>query len=185
VRATVAGGGRVRRIGYLTASTRADFPLLHDALRQGLRDLGQVDGQSIERVVRSADGRVDRYPPLVAELVELNVDVIVTANTPAAIAAKTGAPGTPIVFAGVGDPVGSDLVKSLSRPGGNVTGIALLTPELTPKRLALLKEAAPGIARVAVLSNPGVKGHVQELRGLDEASRSLQLRIRPVEVRPA
>jgi len=179
------GDLRVRRIGYLIASTGADFPVLHDALRRGLSDLGYVDGRNLEIVVRSADGSADRYPALVAELVELGVNVIVAANTPAAIAAKAGAPSTPIVFAGVGDPVGSDLVKSLRTPGGNVTGIALLTPELTPKRLALLKDAAPEIARVAVLWNPGIKGHVQELQDLERSSRSLGIRTYPIEVQRA
>ena len=179
------GDERVRRIGYLIASTGSDFPVLHDALRRGLRDLGYVDGRNLEIVIRSADGRADRYPALVAELVELGVDVIVTANTPAAIAAKAGAPSTPIVFAGVGDPVGSNLVTSLPRPGGNVTGIALLTPELTPKRLAFLKDAAPEAARVAVLWNPGLKGHVQELRDLESSARLLRLRTYPVDVQRA
>jgi putative ABC transport system substrate-binding protein len=179
------GDRRVRRIGYLIASAGADFPVLHDALRRGLSDLGHVDGRNLEIVVRSADGSADRYPALVAELVELGVNVIVAANAPAAIAAKAGAPSIPLVFAGVGDPVGSDLVKSLRAPGGNVTGIALLTPELTPKRLELLKEAAPETARVAVLWNPGIKGHERELLDLDSASRSLRMRTYPVEVQRA
>lgn len=175
----------VRRIGYLIASTAGDFPVLHDSLRRGLGDLGYVHGRNLEIVVRSADGSADRYPALVAELVELGVNVIVTANTPAALAAKAGAPSTPIVFTGVGDPVGLALVKSLRAPGGNVTGIALLTPELTPKRLALLKEAVPEIARVAVLWNPDIRGHVQELQDLESASRLLRLRTYPVEVQQA
>ncbi len=173
---------KVRRIGYLIASTSSDFPRLHDALRRGLRDLGYVDGQNIEIVVRSAEGSADRYPALVAELVQQNVDVIFAGNTPAAMAAKAGAPATPVVFAGVGDPVGLDLVKSLPRPTGNVTGIALLTPELTPKRLALLKEVAPEMARVSVLWNSGIKGHVQELQDLEGVSPSLRIRLHPVAV---
>lgn len=154
--------------------------MLHDALRRGLRDLGYVDGQNIEIVVRSAEGNADRFPALVAEFVQQHVDVIFAANTPAAMAAKAGTPTTPVVFAGVGDPVGLDLVKSLPRPGGNVTGIALLTPELTPKRLALLKEVAPEMARVSVLWNVGIKGHVQELQNLEGVSPSLRIRLHPV-----
>ncbi len=174
---------RTRRIGYLIASTGADFPILHDALRRGLRDLGYVDGQNIEIVVRSADGNAERFPALVADLVRLKVDVIFAGNTPAALAARAGAPATPIVFAGVGDPVRVDLVKSLARPEGNATGIALLTPELTPKRLTLLKEAAPDIDRVAILWNDGVEGHVRELRALEEVSRSVHTSVHPVAVR--
>jgi putative ABC transport system substrate-binding protein len=174
--------GRIRRVGYLIASTGSDFPILHDALRRGLRDLGYVDGQNIQIVVRSADGSAERFPALVADLVLQNVDVIFAANTPAAMAARAGAPATPVVFAGVGDPVGMDLVKSLPRPGGNVTGIALLTPELTPKRLALLKEAAPQMSLVSVLWNSDIKGHVQELHDLEDVSRSLRLGSHPVAV---
>lgn len=157
--------------------------MLHDALRSGLRDLGYVDGQNMEIVVRSAEGSTDRYPALVAELVQQKVDVIFTANTPATMAAKAGAPATPIVFAGVGDPVGMHLVKSLPRPGGNITGIALLTPELTPKRLALLKEIAPEMVRVSVLWNSDINGHVQELQDLERMSRSLGTSLHPVAVR--
>jgi putative ABC transport system substrate-binding protein len=159
--------------------------MLHDALRRGLRDLGYVDGQNIDIVIRSAEGSADRFPVLVADLLQQNVDVIVAANTPAAMAAKVGAPATPVVFAGVGDPVGSDLVKSLSRPGGNVTGIALLTPELTPKRLALLKETIPEMGRVSVLWNPGINGQVQEMRDLEGASVPLRMRLVPVPVQRA
>jgi len=156
--------------------------MLHDALRRGLRDLGYIDGENIEIVIRSADGVADRYPALVAELVRRDVDVIFAANTPAAIAAKAGAPAIPLVFAGVGDPVGLDLVQSLPRPGGNVTGIAFLTPELTPKRLALLKEVAQQMTRVSVLWNSGIKGQIQELQSLEGISRSLGIQLNPVAV---
>jgi len=183
--ALAQGQKRVRRIGYLVASTGSDFPMLHDALRRGLRDLGYVDGQDIAIVVRSAEGNADRYPALVAELLQQGVNVIFTGNTPATMAASVGAPATPIVFAGVGDPVGSGLAQSLSRPGGNVTGIALLTPELTPKRLELLKEVAPEMSRVSVLWNSGIKGQVQELKNLEGVSRSLQVRLHPVAVQRA
>jgi len=100
------GDRRLRRIGYLIASTGADFPGLHDALRRGLSDLGYVDGRNLEILVRSADGSADRYPALVAELVELGVSVIVTANTPAAVAAKGGAPSTPLCSLGSAIPSG-------------------------------------------------------------------------------
>ena len=175
--------GRARRVGYLVASTDSDFPILHDALRRGLRELGYVDGQNIEIIVRSANGSAELFPALVIDLIKQDVDVIFAANTPAAMAAKTGAPATPLVFAGVGDPVGMDIVKSLPRPGGNATGIALLTPELTPKRLTLLKEAAPKMTLVAVLSNPGIKGHAQELRELEDICRSLGIGVQALAVR--
>jgi putative ABC transport system substrate-binding protein len=174
--------GRVRWIGYLIATTGSDFPVLHDALRRGLRDLGYIDGRDIQIIISSADGNAERYPALVAELVQRNVDFIVTANSPAAMAAKAGAGAIPVVFAGVGDPVGLDLVRSLPRPGGNVTGIGLLTPELTPKRLELLKEAAPEMSRVAVLWNSGIRGHLEELRNLERTCRSLRMRLQSVAV---
>ena len=156
--------------------------MLQDALRRGLLEFGYVDGKNMEIVVRSAEGSADRYPGLVAELVQQNVDLIFAANTPAAMAAKAGAPSTPLVFAGVGDPVGSNLVKSLPRPGGNVTGLALLTPDLTPKRLGLLKEVAPHMTRVSVLWNPGIEGHVEELQNLTDTSRVLGVGLHRVAV---
>ena len=107
---------KVARIGYVIASRGSAFPKLHNALRSGLRDLGYVDGENIEILVRSADGNADRFPALINDLAQQGLDVVVAANTPAAVAAKTGAPDVPLVFAGVGDPVGSSLVKSLSRP---------------------------------------------------------------------
>lgn len=174
---------RLRRVGYLIATRSADFPALHGALRAGLRDLGYVDGKNVEILVRSADGSTDRYPALVADLVEQRVEVIVAANTPAALAARAAAPGTPLVFAGVGDPVASGLVASLARPGGNATGVTLLTPELTPKRLELLKEAVPELKLVAVLWNPDIKGHARELGDLEAMSGMLGVRLVPVAVR--
>jgi putative tryptophan/tyrosine transport system substrate-binding protein len=172
----------VRRVGYLIASMGSDFPVLHDALRRGLGELGYVDGQNVQIIVRSAQGNADRYPALVAELVHQAVDVIFASNTSAAVAAKAGAPAIPLVFAGVGDPVGLNLVKSLPRPGGNVTGIALLTPELTSKRLELLKEAAPLMTRVSVLWNAGIRGHAAEIKSLEGISRSLRVQLHPVSV---
>ena len=176
---------KVWRIGYLLATAPSDFPKIQEAFRQGLRDLGYVDGQNIVIVVRAAEGNVDRFPALVAELVQQNVDVIVTGSTPATQAAKAGAPALPIVFAGVGDPVGFKFVSSLARPGGNITGLALLTPELTPKRLQLLKEATPEVSRVAVLWNPGSEKHAQELEDLESASRVLGVHLQPVPVQRA
>jgi putative ABC transport system substrate-binding protein len=174
--------GKRPRVGYLIATRPSDFPRIHEAFREGLGDFGYVDGQNIAIVVRAADGNVDRFPALVAELVQQNVDVIFTGSTPATQAAKAGAPSTPIVFAGVGDPVGSKFVRSLARPGGNITGLALLTPELTTKRLELLKEAAPEVSRVAVLWNVSYEKHAEELQDLEATSRVLGVRLQPVAV---
>jgi ABC-type uncharacterized transport system substrate-binding protein len=120
-----------------------------EAFRQGLRDLGYVDGRSVVIEYRDAEGKYDRLPARAAELVALKVDVIVAADTPAALAAKQATRTLPIVFIGAGDPVTIGLVTSLARPGGNVTGLSLLAPELVGKRLELLKQAVPGVGRVA------------------------------------
>ncbi len=175
-------GGKRPRIGYLIASRPSDFPRIHEAFREGLRDFGYVDGQNVVIIIRAAEGNVDRLPALVAEVVQENVDVIFTGSTPATQAAKAGAPTTAIVFAGVGDPVGFKLVSSLAQPGGNITGLALLTPELTPKRLELLKEVAPEVSRVAVLWNVSSEKHAEELENLEVASRALRVRLQPVAV---
>ncbi len=145
---------KVPRIGYLGYSSPA---LEHvGAFRQGLRDLGYAEGQSIAIEYRSAGGKPQRLPELAAELVGLKVDVIVTLATPGALAAKQATNTIPIIVAAMADPVGDGLVASLARPGGNITGLTFLGPELVPKRLELLKEAVPGVTRVAVLWHPGV-----------------------------
>jgi putative tryptophan/tyrosine transport system substrate-binding protein len=174
--------GKRPRVGYLIAARSSDFPRIHEAFREGLRDYGYVDRQNVVIVVRAADGDVDRLPALVADLVQHEVDVIFTGGTSATEAAKAGAPTIPIVFAGVSDPVGSRLVRNLARPEGNLTGLSLLTPELTLKRLELLKEAVPTLSRVAVLWNPSSEKHAEELENLEAASRSLGVRLRPIAV---
>jgi putative ABC transport system substrate-binding protein len=154
-----------------------------DTARQGLRDLGYVEGQSITLEVRWAEGRSERLPELVAELVRLKVDVLVVASTPGALAAKNATRTTPIVFLGVGDPVGSGLVASLARPGSNLTGLSLLNPEVSGKRLELLKESLPSLSRVAVLTNPGNPIHAVYWKETHAAARTLGLRLQPVKVR--
>ena len=141
---------KVPRIGYLSA--RADEKL--EAFRQGLRALGYVEGKNIIIEYRWAEGKTDPIPDLTAELVRLNVDVIVTSITLAAQAAKKLTTTIPIVVVGVGDPVATGLVASLARPGGNITGLSGLAPELSGKRLELLKEAFPKVSRVGVFWNP-------------------------------
>jgi putative tryptophan/tyrosine transport system substrate-binding protein len=173
---------RVRRIGFLLATTSSNYPQLYDALRGGLREQGYVEGHNIDVLVRGAEGHADRLPGLVAELAAQNVELIVTSTTPAAQAATAGAPNIPVVFVGVGDPVGAQLVRSLARPGGNVTGLTLLTPELTGKRIELLKEAKVDIARVAVLWNPGIERQVREIQDLESAAPKIGVQLLPVAV---
>ena len=145
----------IPRIGYLSPGARSGgFQARDDAFRQALRDLGHVEGNTIEIEYRFADGRFDRLPELAAELVRLKVDVIVSVVTQASIAAKGATDSIPIVIVAVSDPVGSGLVPNLRRPGGNVTGTAGMTGEVVGKSLELLREAAPRISRVAVLWNP-------------------------------
>src|SRR5438093_637746 len=145
------------RIGYL-ATVLAASPHLREAFRQGLRDLGYVEGRNVVIEYRDAEGKLERLPTLAAELVALKVDAIVVTSTPAALAAKQATGALPIVFTAAGDPVTDGLVTSLARPGGNVTGLSVLSHEIIGKRLELLKQVVPGVSRVAVLWHPGVAG---------------------------
>ena len=177
--------GQAARIGYLAANLTVS-PHMTEAFRQGLRDLGYVDGRSVVIEYRDAEGKYDRLPARAAELVALKVDVIVAADTPAALAAKQATRTLPIVFIGAGDPVTIGLVTSLARPGGNVTGLSLLAPELVGKRLELLKQAVPGVGRVAALWQPGFVGERTEkdmLKEVEVAARALGVRLQFVEVR--
>jgi putative ABC transport system substrate-binding protein len=141
---------KMARIGYL-APNLAAAPHLSEAFRQGLRDLGYVEGRNVVIEYRFAEGKPERLPALAAELVALKLDVIVASNTPTALAAKQATRTIPIVFSFAADPVTSGLVTSLARPGGNVTGLSLLFPELVGKSLEQLKQAVPRVSRVAVL----------------------------------
>jgi putative ABC transport system substrate-binding protein len=147
----------IARIGYLSPNL-ANSPHLREAFRQGLRDLGYVEGRNLVIEDRDAEGKIERLPALAAERVALKVDVIVTeagSTVVVPVAAKQATRTIPIVFASAADPVGSGLVTSLARPGGNVTGLSSVGPELVGKRLELLKQAVPGVGRVAVLWLPG------------------------------
>ena len=146
--------GKVWRIAYLGNSSAVLESELIAAFRQGLRDLNYVEGRNIEIEYRWAEGQYDRFPGFVAEAVRAKVDVIVTAGTPAILAAKEGTRTIPIVMAVIGDPLAAGVVPSLARPGGNITGSASMTPEIDGKRLELLKELVPRVSRVAVLWNP-------------------------------
>jgi len=141
---------KVARIGYLGRDI-TPAPHLPEALLQGLRDLGYVEGRSVVVEYRDAEGKSERLPALAAELVALKVDVIVAASIQPALAARQATKTLPIVFAAVGDPVSSGLVTGLARPGGNVTGLSSFLPELVGKGLELLKEAVPRVSRVTVL----------------------------------
>jgi putative tryptophan/tyrosine transport system substrate-binding protein len=188
---SVAAGAQqaatVARIGYLAANHLAAAPPnLHEAFRQGLRDLGYVEGRTVVIEYREAGGRLERLPALADELVALKVDVIVALTTPAALAAKQATRTLPIVFFGGSDPVTSGLVTSLARPGGNVTGLSGLAPEVVGKCLELLREAVPGLSRVGILWQPGAVGERTEAdvrKGAEVAARALGLRLQIVEAR--
>jgi putative tryptophan/tyrosine transport system substrate-binding protein len=176
---------KIARIGFL-ATNLATGPHTREAFLQGLRDLGYVEGRNVVIEYRDAEGKFERLPALAAELVALKVDVIVAGNTPAALAAKQATRTLPIVFATAGDPVTSGLVTSLARPGGNVTGLSLLFPELVGKCLEHLKQAVPGVSRVAALWQPGGSGERTEkemLKGAEVAARALGVRVQFVEAR--
>ena len=173
------------RIGYL-ATDLAASPHLTEAFRRGLRDLGYVEGRHVVVEYRSAEGKIERLPALAAELVSLKVDVIVAPNTPPALAAKHATRTIPIVFIGAGEPVASGLVTSLARPGGNVTGLSAVSPELVGKWLELLKQIVPGVSRVAALWQPGAMDEHSEtemLKGAEAAARTLGVRLQFVEAR--
>ena len=179
---------KVPLIGYLSSYDPASESTRAEAIRLALRELGYIEGQNIAIEYRYAGGKGDRYPELAAELVRLKVDIIVVSGgAPAIRAAKNVTKTIPIVMMGQGvDPVKAGLVESLARPGGNVTGITNLSRQLGGKRLELLKEAIPKVARVAVLYDPAISGSVLEAKEvLPVAARALGLTIQPWEVRAA
>ncbi len=176
--------GKVPRIGFLGTRTLSDTSPFLDAFRQGLRELGWVEGQNIVIDYRFAEGRFDRLPDLAAELVRLKVAIIVAAPTPAAVAAKKATETIPIVAIAVGDPVGIGLIASLAHPGGNVTGLSFSVGlEIAGKGLELLKETVPKVRRVAILSNPGNPGQPLSIRELNVGARSLGVQLQLLEVR--
>jgi len=175
--------GEVHRIGYLGTRTPSDFGLV--AFRQGLRDLGWVEGQNLAIDYRFADGRLERLPDLAAELARLKVDVIVAHSTPGATAAKRATKTIPVVMISVGDPVGLGLIANLARPGGNLTGLSYSAfgLEIIGKQLELFKEAIPKIRRVAVLSNRANPIQPLAIREANVAARSLAVQLQVLEVR--
>ena len=170
--------GKVYRVGYLSAGSRATQEPFNQAFLQGLMELGWIERQNLIVERRWAEGKNERLPALAAELVQREVDVIVAVAEPAALAAKHATTSVPIVILLVGDPVGAHFVASLARPGGNVTGMTFTpTLELLGKRLALLKEAVPHASRVAILSNPVTPSHARELGEVYAAARPLRLQL--------
>ena len=179
---------KVPRIGFLiTGSPESpETRVVLDAFRQGLRERGYVEGQNIVVEYRAAEGKIERFLGLVTELVRLKVDLIVAGNTAAARAAQQATSIIPIVAPTMGDPVGDGLVASLARPGGNITGLTFLGPELVPKRLELLKEAVPTVSRVAALWHPGFfseRTTRDMLKETEAAARTLGVQLQLVGVR--
>jgi len=177
--------GKPYRIGLLGAISAAAYAPFIDAFRQGLRDLGYVEGKNIVVEYRWAEERYERLPDLAAELVRLKVDVIVTHGPPAIRAAKEATKTIPIVMALVGDAVATGLVASLARPGGNITGSSFFLPELSAKRLELLKEAVPGITRVAVFVNPANPTFPPALNAMELTARSSGVELQQVQAHAA
>jgi putative ABC transport system substrate-binding protein len=179
---------KVFRVGFMvTGSLQSpEQRNMTDAFRQGLRERGYLEGQNIVIEYRAAEGKIERFTELAAELVDLHPDLIVASNTPAARAARQATTTIPIVVAVMGDPVGDGLVASLARPAGNVTGMTFLGPELVSKRLELLKQALPALSRIAALWHPGAYGEstMTEMMGkMETAAATLLVRLQPVEVR--
>jgi ABC-type uncharacterized transport system substrate-binding protein len=175
---------KVHRVGYLSGGSATASLRYVEGFRQGLRDLGWVEGQNIVIDYRFAEGRFDRLPDLAAELVRLRVEVIVAGPTPPAMAAKNAAGTIPIVMWGVGDPVGQGLIASLARPGENVTGLSFSVGwETFGKGLALLKETFPNVRRVAVLSNPANASHALAIENAKVTARSLGVQLQLLEAR--
>ena len=175
---------KVYRIGYLSRSSAAANPHLLGAFRQGLRELGWVEGQNITIEVRFADGRSDRLSDLAIELVRLKVDIVVATSMQATLAAKNATGTIPIVAANSGDPVGLGLIESLARPGGNITGLTMsVGAETYGKPVELLKEIAPEVGRVAVLSNPANPFHTLAISNVKVAAQALKVELQLLEAR--
>jgi putative ABC transport system substrate-binding protein len=174
---------KVARIGFLSPVSPSATALWHQAFRQGLRDLGWVEGKNISIEYRYAEGRSDRLPDLAADLVRLKLDIIVVSSGTDALAAKNATRAIPIVMASAGDPVAIGLVESLARPGGNITGLSQIAPELAGKRLELLKEVVPGMSRVGVLRYPDGPFAGIAFKEYESAAPALKIQLQSLEVR--
>src|SRR5262245_60355348 len=173
------------RIGFLTPASPSDPRIARflQAFRQGLREQGYAEGQNIAVEYRWAEGHYDRLPTLVAELIRLKVNIIVAGNSTTVQAAKQATATIPIVMLAVADPVTSGFIGSLARPGANITGLSLMSPELVGKQLELLKEVFPQVSRVALLGNPANRAYAQLVQHAEDASRVSGLRLQPLEAR--
>ena len=175
--------GKVFRIGFVGLPTADSLPKRPEAFRAALRELGYQEGRNIVIDFRWADGHYDRLPGLFAEMVRLNVDVIVTHGTPGGLAAKRATTKIPIVFATAGDAVASGLVTSLARPGGNVTGSTYFIPELSAKQLELLKEVVPGLTDVGILLNPANPMNEPVVPAMKQTAQSLKVELHQYGIR--
>jgi len=179
----VAPAGKVFHIGFLSAGLRSGGAFSRDEFRQALREAGYIEGKNIVIEERFAEADVGRLPALAVELVDLKVDLIVTSGGAAAQAAKKATSTIPIVLLGAGDPVGTGLVASMARPGGNITGVTEFSTDLSGKRLELLKEAVPGISRVAVLYNSSDPAMTLRYHALEQAAATLGVAVQALGVR--
>ena len=168
---------KIPRIGFLGNSTPALEENLVGSFREGLRDLGYVEGKNILVEYRWAEGNYDRFPALIGELVAQKVDIIVTAGTPASLAVKKAAPSIPLVMAAVGDPIGTGLIESLAQPGGNITGLSAIAADLEGKRLELLLEVIPKLSHVAGFWNPANTFQVISEKEVQAAARTFKMKV--------
>src|SRR5262245_46654288 len=170
-------------IGFLGLASPSTFASRIEAIRQGLRDFGYVEGTNITIEYRWAEGRFERLPELAAELVRSNVDLIVTHTTPGSLAAKRATTTIPIVIALIGDPVAAGIVTNLAQPGGNITGQSFFNPELRAKRIELLKEVMPRLTQVAVILNADNPSTGPEFQAMEATARSLNIKLLPFRLR--
>jgi putative tryptophan/tyrosine transport system substrate-binding protein len=175
--------GKIPRVGFMGNSTAALEANLVGPFRDGLRELGYQEGHNIVIEYRWAEGQYERFPALIAELLAVPVDVIVTAGTPATLAVKKATSMVPLVMIAVGDPVGTGIVPSLARPGGNITGLSSIAPDLEGKRLELLREVIPKLSHVALFLNPLNPFHAVSMRQALAAAQALGIKLQSLEVR--
>jgi putative ABC transport system substrate-binding protein len=175
--------GKVYRIGMLERTSPATNAANFEAFRRGLRELGYVEGKNLVIEYRSADGRDERFAGLATELVRLNVDLILTRGTPAALAAKNATGTIPVVITGLADPVGQGIVASLARPGGNITGVSAIVTELYAKRVELLRELLPRASRISALFNMSNPSLPPAWKEIETAARSLGMQPQLLDVR--
>ena len=181
--ATAQQPAKISRIGFLSTTSPSNVPTRLEAFRQGLRELGYVEGKNIVIEYRYAEGNIDRLPTLLDELISLKVDVIVASGPSPTRAAKKATATIPIVMTWDYDPVGNGYVASLARPGGNITGLSTLAPEISGKQLELLKEIVPKLSRVAVFGTSTVPGNAEALKATELAAQAHKVQLQYLEIR--